>query len=69
MCQSKRQSAKEVVTNTTIGFIGSWIITVLVLYSIEDKTIAATITVIICTVWSLLRGYYLRRYFNNQEVL
>lgn len=65
MTQTKRQSLIETLTSTFTGMIGSWLITMACLYNITDKTTAATVTVIGCTVWSLVRGYAVRRYFNN----
>lgn len=65
--QSKRQSWIETTTNTAIGFVGSWIIVFITLHLVENKTWASTLTVILCTVWSLFRGYSVRRYFNTKE--
>lgn len=65
--QTKRQSWIETSTNTAIGIVGSWLITMGVLYAIDNKAIAGTITVLLCTVWSLIRGYMVRRYFNHQH--
>jgi hypothetical protein len=64
--QSRRHSWIETGTNTAIGFVGSWIITMVVLYTVDNKTLAGTITVILCTIWSLVRGYSVRRYFNRK---
>lgn len=63
--QSRRLSMIEVVTNTTTGFVGSWLITFAVLTTVEDRVFASTVTVIGCTAWSLLRGWTIRRAFNR----
>lgn len=65
MSQSKRHSALETATNTAVGFVGSYFITFSCFHLNADlatKTLYATLG---CTVWSLLRGYYLRRLFNH----
>ena len=65
MSQSKRHSALETATNTAVGFVGSYFITFGCFHLNADlatKTLYATLG---CTVWSLLRGYYLRRLFNH----
>lgn len=65
MSQSKRHSAIETATNTAVGFVGSYFITFGCFHLNADlatKTLYATLG---CTVWSLLRGYYLRRLFNH----
>ncbi|QHZ60081.1 hypothetical protein PJKIFABJ_00145 [Pseudomonas phage PE09] len=66
MSQSKKQSLKETVSNTGIGMIGSWIITMVTFHYIKDLTLASTVATIGCTVWSIGRGYTVRRYFNKQ---
>lgn len=65
MSQSRKHSVIEVTSNTAIGFVGSWIITFLVMIYVADKAIAATTSVFLCTVWSLIRGYFVRRHFNR----
>lgn len=65
--QTKRQSLIETGCNTLVGVIGSWLITIAVLSYIDDKLIAASITVFACTVWSLIRGYGIRRHFNRRQ--
>lgn len=66
MSQSKRHSAVETATNTAVGFVGSYFITFACFHlegaDLATKTLYATLG---CTVWSLLRGYYLRRVFNR----
>lgn len=66
MTQTKAQSLKETVSNTGIGMIGSWLITMVTFHFIKDLTIASTVATIGCTVWSIGRGYCVRRYFNSK---
>ena len=63
--QSKRQSLKETLTNTFVGMAGSFGITMLCLQVLTNNTIIAIVTTLLCTVWSIARGYTLRRYFNS----
>jgi len=67
MAQSRKHSVIEVCSNTGLGFIGSWIITFLVMLYVIDKAVAATTSVILCTIWSLIRGYFVRRHFASKE--
>lgn len=65
MSQSKRHSALETATNTAVGFFGSYLITY-GCFHLTDKLAEATLYATLgCTVWSLIRGYYLRRLFNH----
>lgn len=66
MSQSKAQSLKETLSNTFIGTIGSFLITWVTLFFIKDIVLASAITTVACTVWSISRGYAVRRYFNNK---
>jgi hypothetical protein len=66
MGQSKKDSIKEVVTSTTIGMVGSWSITMICLMFFTTPIGIATSTTIACTVFSLTRGYFIRRYFNDK---
>lgn len=63
--QTRRQSIIEVVTNTTVGMLGSFLISLAVLTTVADRPLAAGITTLACTVWSLARGYVIRRHFNR----
>ena len=68
MTQSRYQSAVEVLTNTFVGMAGSYVITLTSFSVISDKpAIASAVAVTGCTVWSLLRGYYIRRSFARRE--
>lgn len=63
--QSRMHTALEVSSNTLIGMAGSWVLTWMCLALYEDRATAATATVLSCTVWSLLRGWVIRRTFNK----
>ena len=65
MSQSKKQTLIEVFVNVCIGFIGSWLITyIFINYNIIGYVETATIIVSLCTVWSIIRSYCIRRFFN-----
>lgn len=66
MKQTKKQSLIETCTNTTIGMVGSWLITIGCLMVFTTPVGIATSTTIFCTVWSLGRGYVVRRHFNSK---
>lgn len=66
MKQTKLQSLIEVTANTGVGMIGSWLITIACLMFFTTPVGIATSTTIACTVWSLGRGYVVRRYFDNK---
>lgn len=70
MAQSKKQSLKETLSNTGIGMVGSWIITMgtfsaLGVSNVAGNALASTVATIGCTVWSIARGYTIRRMFNK----
>jgi hypothetical protein len=65
MSQSKRQSVIETCSNTATGFVGSYLITFGCFHLSSNLPTATLYATLGCTVWSLLRGYYLRRLFNK----
>lgn len=65
--QSIKDTAKEAFTNIGIGFIGSWIIVFLCMKYIPSASLAATVSCILCTLWSFIRSFTIRRYFNNLQ--
>jgi hypothetical protein len=67
MAQTKKQSFKEVMVNTFTGMAGSFAITMLCLQVFNDPFAIAASTTVLCTVWSIGRGYTIRRYFNKQK--
>lgn len=66
MKQTKLQSFMETLTNTGVGMVGSWILTMICLMFFTTPVGIATSTTIACTVWSLGRGYVVRRYFDSK---
>lgn len=67
MSQTKKQSMIEVCVGTAIGIVGSLAITMSILHTVHDRVIAGTVTVAVCTVWSLVRSYLVRRHFNGEK--
>lgn len=63
--QSKRLTTIEVLTNTFTGLIGSWLISVWYISGDHGTYETATMITLLCTVWSILRGYVIRRIFNR----
>lgn len=66
--QSKKDTVIEILTNTGIGIVGSWLITYSVLHSSLNPALAATVICVLCTIWSIVRGYGVRRFFNNKQL-
>lgn len=66
MKQTKLQSLMETLTNTGVGMVGSWLLTMLCLMFFTTPVGIATSTTIACTIWSLGRGYVVRRYFDSK---
>lgn len=67
--QSKKQSLKETLTHTSVGMVGSFAITMLCLQFFSDPVAIASTTTFLCTVWSIGRGYGIRRYYNSKQIL
>lgn len=65
--QSRKQSAVETVTGTVLGFAGSWVISYVSVMTIPHLPTAVTVATLGCTVWSLVRGYSVRRYFARRH--
>ena len=66
--QSKKQSHLEVTTNQILGIVGGWLI-VYFLFPLFDhlsQGLVATISTIIFFIWSYIRSYTVRRYFNKR---
>jgi hypothetical protein len=66
--QSKKQSFTEALSNTAVGFIVSYISTFLIfpLVGFESSPGKNLIITGYFTVVSILRGYIIRRWFNNK---
>ncbi len=69
MSQTKKQSLKETVISTIIGLAVSLITQIVVfpLYNIEVSFNQNIQITIIFTIVSILRGYFVRRYFNKKN--
>lgn len=66
--QSKKMSLFESICNTVIGFVGSFLLTWLYLRFADVGVVSSALAItMLCTVWSLLRGYYVRRWFARQS--
>ncbi|MBV7268394.1 DUF7220 family protein [Winogradskyella luteola] len=68
MSQTKKQSLKEAVTNTAVGFVISYLSTFAIFplvgfHSNPSKNLVITIYF---TIISILRSYVIRRWFNNK---
>lgn len=63
--QSKWLTTLEVLTNTFTGLLGSWLITLYFIRGGGNPIETATMITLLCTVWSILRGYVIRRIFNK----
>jgi uncharacterized protein YacL len=66
--QTKKKSLKESIINTSVGFVLSFIIQ-LIIYPLFDIPVSFSQNVwitIIFTVVSILRGYVVRRLFNKK---
>lgn len=66
--QSRRMSFIEVCTGTFTGLLGSWLLTTLTFWAMEGKYpawVVAAVATGACTVWSLVRNYFIRRHFNR----
>jgi uncharacterized membrane protein (UPF0136 family) len=67
--QSRKQSAIEVAAGTFIGMLGSWCLSYGVLQILDNDLHIATVTTALCTVWSIVRGYMVRRHFNRRMAM
>lgn len=68
--QNRLTSFIEANVNTFVGFIGSilvWEFVVKPLYGFQTSFIENFGITCIFTVWSIVRGYYVRRYFNWRQ--
>lgn len=68
MKQTRMQSLMETLANTGVGMVGSWLITMACLSFFTTPVGIATSTTILCTFWSIGRGYVVRRYFNSKDL-
>ena len=66
--QTKKQSHLEVTINQILGIIGGWLIVYFIfpLFDYLNQSLVATISTIIFFIWSYIRSYLVRRYFNKK---
>lgn len=64
MSQSRKDSMLEAIANIAMGAVIAWLITYSANAYIDNHVVAATVSVVGCTVWSFIRQYFVRRYFN-----
>ena len=62
--QTKKDSLKEVIFNTAVGMLGSFAINLICLNLFTTAIAIAISTTILCTIFSISRGYTIRRFFN-----
>lgn len=67
--QTKKQSLKESLFNTVIGFVISYMSTFLIfpIMGFDSDFSKNFIITIYFTIVSILRGYLVRRFFNNKN--
>ena len=68
--QTKKQSFIESITNTLVGFVISFASTFLIfpLMGFESSVGKNIVITLFFTVVSILRGYIIRRFFNNKQL-
>lgn len=66
MTQTRRQSLIETCSNTVLGCLGSFLITMVCLHFFTTDVGIAISTTLACTVFSIVRGFYVRRWWNNK---
>ena len=66
--QNRKQSHLEVTTNQILGIVGGWLIVYFLfpLFDYLSQSLVATISTIIFFIWSYIRSYTVRRYFNKR---
>lgn len=67
--QTKKQSLRETCVSTAIGFVGSWLISFILAQHISGPALLATCVTVACTVWSLVRGYHVRRHYARKHAV
>lgn len=67
--QSARKSLEEVIVGTVIGFIGSMFINYAfmpIFFGVQPSLASNAGMILVFTVWSVVRGYCLRRWYNRK---
>lgn len=71
MSQSRRHSLEETLVGTALGFIVSVLINQLfipIVYGVPSNPRQSVTMVLIFTVASLIRGYFVRRLYNGRAM-
>jgi len=71
MKQSKLESLVESVVNTCVGLVITIIVYPIINYSLDIKMSAAQVSLstLLFTIVSVIRGFVIRRFFNNLYVI
>jgi len=66
--QSKKDSHIEITLNQVVGIIGGWLIVMFLfpLFNHLEQFYVATISSVLFFIWSYLRSYIIRRFFNGR---
>lgn len=67
--QTKLQSCKKAASNAATGFIGYWLVILIMLRIVDDQTIAIGLSIAICISWCLIHDRFLERYFSAKSQL
>lgn len=62
--QSRRRSLAETCTGTVLGLILNWFIVLWCLKTFHDPYWQTSVSTLLCTLNSLVRGYGNRRFYN-----
>lgn len=70
--QTRLESLKEVLSNLWMGMLGSFVITYAVTVLAQklklEPLVTSVVIVTLRTLWSLVRGFAVRRYFNRKTI-
>lgn len=65
--QTRKEIMREVNTNIIIGVLGSFLITYLCTLTLKNPLVISIVSVVGCTIWSYVRNYSIRSYFNQKS--
>lgn len=67
--QTKKNSLKESIINTLVGFITTLLVSPLIYWVVGVKMTYSemSVTTVMFTVISIIRNYVIRRWFNKKE--
>jgi len=66
--QSKRETHIEITLNQVVGIIGGWLIVMFIFPFFDhlEQFYVASISSVLFFVWSYVRSYIIRRFFNRR---